>query len=286
MDGRLLVVHGRPESVHPAARRARSARRPCTPPPTTARTAGAGTTRVEKALRDKDIELVTTGSPYAVAPGPGAQARRRPVRGVHAVLPRLDRARLAGGRRDPGDGGQLDRPGRTSTAPSRHDPAELGRDDPRRPAICPSPARRPRWPTWQDFLDARGRRLRRRPQPPRSRWHQPDVAVPEVGLHPPADAAGRPGQAPQLGGAASYRRELAWREFYADVVFHLPSVDLDVGRPGHRQDGLGQRAGGGRPVRRLEAGPDRLSRTSTPGCGSCWPRAGCTTGCGWASRPS
>jgi deoxyribodipyrimidine photo-lyase len=24
-------------------------------------------------------------------------------------------------------------------------------------------------------------------------------------------------------GAASYRRELAWREFYADVVFHLPS---------------------------------------------------------------
>ena len=28
----------------------------------------------------------------------------------------------------------------------------------------------------------------------------------------------------------------------------------------------------------VPAGP--ASRSSTPGCGSCWPRAGCTTGCG------
>ncbi len=41
-----------------------------------------------------------------------------------------------------------------------------------------------------------------------------------------------------------------------------------------------------RPPRRgVARGADRLSRSSTPACGSCSARAGCTTGCGW-SRPA
>ena len=56
--------------------RARSAPTGCTSPPTSAPTAAAATTRVEQALAEHGIELVRTGSPYAVAPGPGDQRRR------------------------------------------------------------------------------------------------------------------------------------------------------------------------------------------------------------------
>ena len=52
-------------------------------------------TRGREALGDAGIELVRTGSPYAVAPGPGPQRVRRPVQGVHAVLAGVGRARLA-----------------------------------------------------------------------------------------------------------------------------------------------------------------------------------------------
>ena len=46
-----------------------------------------------------------------------------------------------------------------------------------------------------------------------------------------ADLASRPARAP-----ATYRRELAWREFYADVVCHRPGVGAADRRPPARRD--------------------------------------------------
>ena len=73
-----LAVGGRGDPVArwcggPCGRRARR----CTSPPTSGRTAAAATTGSSEALAEHGIELVRTGSPYAVAPGPGDQGRRR-----------------------------------------------------------------------------------------------------------------------------------------------------------------------------------------------------------------
>ncbi len=68
MDGRLLVLHGRPAGVIPRLAQEIGAR-------AVHASADYGPygrrrdERVAKALRDKSIEWVTTGSPYAVAPG-------------------------------------------------------------------------------------------------------------------------------------------------------------------------------------------------------------------------
>ena len=135
---------------------------------------------------------MTTGSPYAVAPGRVRKPDGTPVRRLHPVLPRLDDARVrgpAGVRRRRRTGSTR----RTSRSVKRHDPAELGGADPCRHAAAR--ARRGRRAATLAGVPRRGgRRLRRRSEPAGSRRHQPDVAVPEVGLHPSADDAGRSGQ--------------------------------------------------------------------------------------------
>ena len=67
----------RPGARGGAGRAARSARAGCTSPPTSAPTATRATREVEQALAEHGIELVRTGSPYAVAPGRVTQRRRR-----------------------------------------------------------------------------------------------------------------------------------------------------------------------------------------------------------------
>ena len=84
----LSVVRGDPvRQVVLAARGGR--RRPaCTSPPTTAPTATGATSTSRPPSPSDDIELVRTGSPYAVAPGPGEERLRLAVQGLHALLPR------------------------------------------------------------------------------------------------------------------------------------------------------------------------------------------------------
>ena len=123
-----------------AHRRARRRAR-CTSPRTTVRTAAAGTTAVEEALRRQDIELVRTGSPYAVAPG-----RVRKADGD--AVPRCSRRTTAAGSdhgwRAPADRrgrAPLDRPGR-ARRPRQADPgrrAGARRDELRRPARRAAP---------------------------------------------------------------------------------------------------------------------------------------------------
>ena len=92
-------------------------------------------------------------------------------------------------------------------------------------------------------------------------------------LHPRqllADTAGR-----RSGGAPTFETELAWRDFYADVLFHRPDSAWHDLNPvaGLAYD---------EPADAIEAWKRGApaSRSSTPGCGSCSARAGCTTGCG------
>ena len=76
-----------------------------------------------------------------------------------------------------------------------------------------------------------------------------------------ADLAGGAGQ-----GAETFRKELAWREFYADVLWHEPA--LGPGVPQHEVRGAGAGLG---PATGSPPGPrgGPGTRSSTPGCGSC-----------------
>jgi deoxyribodipyrimidine photo-lyase len=89
-----------------------------------------------------------------------------------------------------------------------------------------------------------------------------------------ADLAGHSGD-----GAATVRTELAWREFYADVLWHHPeSARENFDR---RYDALPWDSGADADAHFEAWAQGRTaSRSSTPGCASCARRPGCTTGSG------
>ena len=78
-------------------------------------------------------------------------------------------------------------------------------------------------------------------------------------------------------GAATYRKELAWREFYADVLFHQPRTARDYLRPEFARMAYDR---AGRPARGVAGGAHRLPGRRRRACASCAPPAGCTTGSG------
>ena len=219
MGGRLLVVHGRPHRVIPqlaSSIGAQAVHASADYGPYGARR----DERVADALHAKDIDWVTSGSPYAVAPG----RVRKPDGGRYSVFTPYFRGWTSHGWRAPAGGGtppsvswfdpaELDRP-------LRHDPAELDRaipDGMQLPTTGEAAAQR----TWQEFLDRAVDDYddqRNRPDHPGTSRMSPYLKWGCV--HPRtllADLANR-----RSAGAASYRRELAWREFYADIVHHLP----------------------------------------------------------------
>ena len=210
LDGALVLRSGDPATVLPALARevgAASVHVSADAGPYGRRRDDA----VEEALGD--VPLVRTGSPYAVTPGrvtkqdgepfkvfsPFARAWR--AHGWRGPAPRPDAVRWLRGVRSDGlppdqglDGVRL--PGRRGG----RGPGRLGAL-PRRPAA----------------------RLPGDPQPPRHRRHQPALGLPQVRLRAPAHAAGRPRR--RRGATEAVRRftdELAWREFYADVLWHRP----------------------------------------------------------------
>ena len=76
--------------------------------------------------------------------------------------------------------------------------------------------------------------------------------------------------------ATTYRTELAWREFYADVLARRPDSAREYYRPEFARMDYDE------PGEAFEAwrtgGPG--SRSWTRGCDSCEPKGGCTTGSG------
>ncbi|MEU4385493.1 deoxyribodipyrimidine photo-lyase [Promicromonospora sp. NPDC023805] len=214
LGGRLLVVEGDPVDVVPQV----------------AREVGAGTVHiaadfgpygqdrdraVERALAEEDRELVRTGSPYAVAPG----RVRSGDGGRYRVFTPFSRAWADHGWRAPADtgAGSLD----------WIDPATVGvraAAVPAPPAVdadLPEPGEAAARRRWQQFLQdhlqeyAEGRD--RPDQPGTSRM---SVYLKYGCVHPRtllADLADRTSD-----GARSYRNELAWRDFYADVLDQRP----------------------------------------------------------------
>ena len=175
---------------------------------------------VEQALAEHDIELVRTGSPYAVAPGRVTKGDGSP----YAVFTPFHKAWSAHGWRAP-----VDPPravsyltlGDTTDVPGTRLPDGLSL-----PTAGEAAARR----RWRSFLDERLADYGRdRDQPGIPGTSRISVHLKWGEIHPRTMLA----DLSEAGGAGSakYRAEIAWREFYADVLHHRPETARDYLRP-------------------------------------------------------
>ncbi|MGZ6804061.1 MAG: cryptochrome/photolyase family protein [Nocardioidaceae bacterium] len=174
---------------------------------------------VEKALAEHGITLVRTGSPYAVAPGRVVNGSGEPYK----VYTPFSKAWAAHGWRGP-----VDPPTgvhwlevESDDLPEVELPAGL-----ELPEAGEAAARR-RWTAYlEDHLDNYGTA---RDRPDLDTTSHMSVHLKWGEIHPRtmlADLAGRRSES-----AATYRKELAWREFYADVLFARPETAREYLRP-------------------------------------------------------
>ena len=167
--------------------------------------------QVEQALADAGVELVRTGSPYAVAPG---RVTNGSGEGYQVFTP-FSRAWTEHGWRDP-----VDPPSGVSWLQLDDDTAEI--PDPPLPAGLALPvageaaARR----RWEEFLDRVDRYAEDRDKPGVDGTSHMSVHLKFGEIHPRTMLADLSRK--RSAGAATYRKELAWREFYADVLFREP----------------------------------------------------------------
>ena len=171
---------------------------------------------VEEALREAGVELARTGSAYAVAPGRVRNGSGDPYK----VFTPFSKAWTAHGWRAP-----VDPPSGGSWAELDEDTTEI--PDPALPAGLALPeageaaARR----RWSDFLDEVAHYADARDDPGRDATSRMSVHLKWGEIHPRtmlADLARLRSE-----GAATYRKELAWREFYADVLHANPASARD-----------------------------------------------------------
>ncbi len=180
---------------------------------------------VESALADAGIELVRTGSPYAVAPGRIVNGSQQP----YQVFTPFSRAWADHGWRDPAGAPDgiawlaLDGSGQGGALSDIPDPAlpsglelpEAGEDVARG--------------TWTDFLDRVEDYAADRDKPGVEGTSRMSRHLKYGEVHPRtllADLAGRSGK-----GVSTYRTELAWREFYADVLHRRPDSAREYYKP-------------------------------------------------------
>ena len=175
---------------------------------------------VARALAEHDVELVRTGSPYAVAPGRVTKDDGTP----YAVFTPYSKAWAAHGWRGPVDpprGVDVVAVDDTTDIPDLQRPDGLTL-----PTAGEAAARR----RWRSFLDDRlGDYDRDRDRPGVPGTSHMSVHLKWGEIHPRtmlADLGCRRSQ-----GATSYRSELAWREFYADVLHQRPDTARDYLRP-------------------------------------------------------
>ena len=229
MDGRLLVVRGKPTSVIPrlaAAIEASAVHASADYGPYGRRR----DERVARALRDAGIDWVTTGSPYAVAPG---RVRKPDGTGYAVFTPYFRGWSSHGWRRPAGSGGGVSWIDPSDVEAERVDPAGLGRQIPDGMRL-PEPGEAAALRRWREFLtDTVNGYDDDRDRPDHAGTSRMSPYLKWGSVHPRtmlADLAEN-----RSTGAVSYRRELAWREFYADLVFHRPesiwtSVDPVIDR--------------------------------------------------------
>ena len=183
---------------------------------------------VAEALAAAGVRLERLGSPYAVAPGTLRKGDGDPYR----VYSPFQRAWAAHGWSDP------------APAPTGHTWAELPREDGDGiPSVeLPEGLQLPRVPgedaalsAWADFREERLEHYaddRNLPGKDGSSRMSPYLRWGEI--HPRTILADLPDEESQRWGKASssvYRREVAWRDFYADVLFSRPdSVSTELQR--------------------------------------------------------
>ncbi len=180
--------------------------------------------KVATALAKVGIDLVRTGSPYAVAPGRVRNGSGDPYR----VYTPFSKTWLAHGWRgpvDPPSGGswlELD-------GGSGGDTAEI--PDPELPEglVLPEAGEAAAFRRWREFLPDIGDYDDLRNHPGRDATSRMSVHLKYGEIHPRtmlADLA-----AHRSKGATTYRKELAWREFYADVLHAQPASARDYLKP-------------------------------------------------------
>ncbi|QBR92353.1 cryptochrome/photolyase family protein [Nocardioides euryhalodurans] len=174
---------------------------------------------VEQALAEHDVELVRTGSPYAVAPGRVLKDDGTP----YWVFTPFSKRWAEHGWRGP-----IDPPRDVSylTVDGTTDLPDLQRPDGLELPPAGETAARRRWQAFlDDRLDDYGTDRDKPGVPGTSRM---SVHLKWGEIHPRtmlADLAERDST-----GAAKYRSELAWREFYAHVLHHRPETARDYFR--------------------------------------------------------
>ncbi|MBW0116826.1 cryptochrome/photolyase family protein [Pseudonocardia abyssalis] len=212
LGGRLLVVEGDPAEVVPRIAEAVGAGGVHV----AADYGPYGTRRdeaVEKALADAGRELVRTGSPYAVAPGRVRKGDGDPYR----VFTPFRRAWAEHGWRAPAD--------TDASTVEWLDPTDHGRvalpDDEPVDAELPAATEDAALARWHEFLDdSVGDYSDARDRPDRPGTSRMSVYLKYGLVHPRtllADLARK-----RSDSAGTYRTEIAWREFYADVLHQRP----------------------------------------------------------------
>ena len=175
---------------------------------------------VEQALADAGIELVRTGSPYAVAPGRVENGSGDPYK----VFTPFSEAWSDHGWRSPVDpptgASWLELDEDTTNIPEPALPRGL-----ELPEAGESAARR-RWEEFLERVDAYGED---RDKPGVDGTSRMSVHLKWGEIHPRTMLAALARK--RSAGAATYRKELAWREFYADVLFHQPRTAREYLRP-------------------------------------------------------
>ncbi|NYD56444.1 deoxyribodipyrimidine photo-lyase [Nocardioides marinisabuli] len=175
---------------------------------------------VEEALGEAGIELVRTGSPYAVDPG-------RVLNGsgeAYKVFTPFSRAWADIGWDDPADAP-------TGTTWLRLEEGTTDIPDPRLPADLelPEPGEDSARRQWEEFLDRVDDYDTDRDRPDRDGTSRMSVHLKYGEVHPRTLLADL--RRKRSKGAQTYRTELAWRDFYADVLARRPDSARDYYKP-------------------------------------------------------
>jgi len=174
---------------------------------------------VEQALAEHDVELVRTGSPYAVAPGRVLNGSGNPYK----VYTPFFRAWTEHGWRGP-----VDAPPRASWL-ELEETVDIPEPDLPAGLDLPEAGERAARRQWEEFLADRLDDYGDRDRADLDVTSRMSVHLKYGEIHPRtilADLAGRRSQAAQ-----TYRQEIAWREFYADVLHQRPDSARDYLHP-------------------------------------------------------
>ncbi|TKV61915.1 deoxyribodipyrimidine photo-lyase [Nakamurella flava] len=221
LGGNLLVVHGKAETTIPRL----------------AKALGAGSVhasadylpygvrrdeRVQQKLADQDVEWVTTGSPYAIAPG----RVRKSDDTRYAVYTPFYKAWQQHGWRKPADSASA---AKDATWLAPKDVAkdsglkQYGIDavDHRVGDVeLPEPGEAAALARWKDFRKLVTDYDDDRNRPDKDGTSRLSVYLKYGCIHPRTLLAGIDGTTGK--GAETFRQEIAWRDFYADVTYHRP----------------------------------------------------------------